>query len=158
MPGFPFPNDLPFSVQNIRNEFDQLLDRVWHGGLNTPPLDGQDWAPCIDVIDEGERYQVRVEVPGLSAEEVEVSVLGNTMIVSGCKQRPIRPSDGKRDLRNECRYGSFSRKFEFPFPVQEDAVSATCRLGVLELTVPKKAEARGRTVPVTSMDERPANQ
>jgi len=150
MAGYFFPGELPFPLQNIRHEFDQLLDRVWHGGINTPPLDGQDWAPCIDAVDDGERYVVRIEVAGLSAEDVEVSVLGSTLMITGCKPRPAKKGEGSRVLRGECRFGSFSRKLELPSAVQDDAVSASCRNGVLELVVPKKAEARGRTIRVNA--------
>jgi len=152
MPSFQFPTELPFSLQDVRGEFDRLLDRVWHVGLNTAPLDGQDWAPCIDVIDEGDHYRVRLEVPGLAGDQIDVSILNNVLIVRGTKPVPPKPAEGHRQLRAECRYGSFSRKYELPSAVNEEGVSAVCRHGVLELTIPKKPEARGRTINVTARD------
>lgn len=151
MPGFQFPSELP-SFNDVRNEFDRLLDRVWHVGLNTAPLDGQDWAPAMDVIDEPERYRVRLEVPGLTGEQVEVSILNNTLIVRGCKAAPQRPTEGQRQLRGECRFGSFGRRYEFPNPVTEDGVTATCKLGVLDITITKRPEPKGRTIPVSVQD------
>ena len=148
MPNIPFPSDLPFSLQNVRKEFDQLLDRVWHVGLTTAPLDGQDWAPSIDVIEEADHFRVRVEVAGMSAEDIDVSILGNVLSIKGCKAPGTAPTNGAHMLRSECRYGSFCRKYELPGKVREDAVSATCKNGVLELAIPKKPEARGRTVKV----------
>jgi HSP20 family protein len=151
MPGFQFPSELP-SFNDVRNEFDRLLDRVWHVGLNTAPLDGQDWAPAMDVIDEGERYRVRLEVPGLTGEQVEVSILNNTLVVRGTKAGPPRPTEGQRQLRGECRFGSFGRRYEFPSPVAEDGVTATCKLGVLDITITKRPEPKGRTIPVSVQD------
>jgi HSP20 family protein len=148
MPNIPFPSELPFSFQDVRNEFDRLLDRVWHVGLNTAPLDGQDWAPCIEVIEHPDRYQVRIEVAGLTAEDIEVSILENVLSARGCKQAPPAPAEGSRRLRAECRYGSFCRKFEFPTRVREDAVEAECRNGVLMISVPKAPENKGRTIKV----------
>jgi len=148
MPNIPFPSDLPFSLQNVRKEFDQLLDRVWHVGLTTAPLDGQDWAPPMDIFEEPDRYRVRVEVPGMGADDIEVSILGNLLTIKGCKATVPALTEEPRMLRSECRYGSFSRKFELPSEVQEDAVSATCKNGVLELAIPKRPETRGRTVKV----------
>ncbi len=152
MASFQFPPELPFSLQDMRNEFDRLLDRVWHVGLNTAPLDGQDWAPCIDVVDEGEQFRVRLEVPGLAGDQIDVSILNNTLMVRGCKPLPPKPAEGQRQLRGECRYGGFSRKYEFPSSVREDGIDAVCKNGVLELTVPKKAEVRGRTIKVNPSD------
>lgn len=150
MPNIPFPSDLPFSLHNVRKEFDQLLDRVWHVGLTTAPLDGQDWAPSMDVFDEPDRYRVRVEVPGMGAEDIEVSILSNALTIKGCKATYIAPGEEPRMLRSECRYGSFKRKYEFPTDVQDEGVAATCKNGVLELLIPKKPEARGRTVKVSA--------
>ena len=152
MPGFQFPTEIPFSFQDVRNEFDRLLDRVWHVGLNTAPLDGQDWAPSIDVVDAGDSYHVRLEVPGMSADQVEVSILSNSLLIRGCKPSPPKPGEGQRQIRAECRYGSFSRKYEFPMPVSEDGIGAACKHGVLDITVPKKPEARGRSIKVTPQE------
>lgn len=149
MANMPFPSDLPFSLQGIRNEFDRLLDRVWHGGLSTAPLDGQDWAPSIDLVEGADAYHLRLEAPGMTAEEIDVSILANVLTVKGCKKPGRAPHEGERTLRAECRYGSFCRRIELPGSVAEDGISATCRLGVLELTLPKKAEATGRTVKVS---------
>jgi HSP20 family protein len=152
MPDVPFPRNIPFSLQDLRDEFDRMLDRVWHVGLSTAPLDGQDWAPCLDVIDEVGSYRVRVEVPGLSAEDVEVSLLDRTLIVKGHKPGGEKPAEPQRYLRRECRYGSFCRRYEMPSLVNNEGIKATCRQGVLEITVPKRPEAQGRKVSVESQD------
>jgi len=148
----PPPRDFPFSVQDIRYEFDKLLDRVWHVGLNTAPLDGQDWAPSIDVIDEADAYRVRVEVPGVGADDVDVSILDDTLMIKGTKPSPITKEDGPRRLRAECRYGEFCRTYALPGPVQDDGVTAACKNGVLDITIPKTPEVIGRKVKVQSED------
>jgi HSP20 family protein len=152
MPDFPFPKNIPFSLQDLRDEFDRMLDRVWHGGLSTAPLDGQDWAPSLDVIEEGSNFQIRLEVPGLKAGDVDVSILDKTLTVKGNKPSPAKPEQPPRYLRRECRYGAFCRRYELPAAVEAEAVKAACRDGVLEITVPKKAEAQGRAVKVESKD------
>ena len=158
MPNISFPRDFPFSIDDMRSEFDRLLDRVWHGGLKTAPLDGQDWAPCIDVNDEGSGYHIRVEIPGLCAEDVEVSILDGVLSIRGNKPHPGKPdtpdTPGEKAgrLRTECRYGGFCRKYEFPLPVEEGGVKAACKYGVLDITVPKVHEAKGRSVVVKSED------
>ncbi|GJQ27093.1 MAG: molecular chaperone [Phycisphaerae bacterium] len=162
MASFPFPSDWPFNVQGVRNEVDRLLDRVWHLGLSTAPLDGQDWAPCLDLFEEADRYIVRAELPGMAAEDVSVEMLGQTLSIRGFKAEPARASEKPgavgagesqaacRKLRGECRYGSFARKIELPGPVSESGVSATCRNGVLDVTIPKAQSSLGKTVKVSA--------
>jgi HSP20 family protein len=148
MPDIPFPRGIPLSVQDLRDEFDRLVDRVWHVGLNTAPLDGQDWAPAMDIVEEADRYRIRVEVPGLAAEDVQVSILDGALTVKGTK-RPVAPAgDEHRYLRKECRFGGFCRRYELPGAVDEDNVTASCKNGVLEMSIPKKPEAQGRAVKV----------
>jgi HSP20 family protein len=152
MPDVPFPRGIPFSIQDLRSEFDRMLDRVWHVGLSTAPLDGHDWAPCIDVIDENSSYRVRVEVPGLTAGDVEVSILDRTLTVKGVKPTNDKPEEPQRFLRKECRYGLFCRTYELPAKVDDGAVKAACKNGVLEIIIPKQPEAQGRSVKVEAQE------
>ncbi|MBN2563489.1 MAG: Hsp20/alpha crystallin family protein [Phycisphaerae bacterium] len=150
MPSIPSPRNFPFSVQDIRNEFDRLLDRVWHVGLTTAPLDGQDWAPSLDVIEEADAYRVCVEIPGVSGADVEVSILKDTLTIKGTKPAPVKTEENQRQLRAECRHGGFCRRYELPGPVRDEGVTATSKNGVLDIRIPKKPEALGRKVDVRS--------
>ena len=98
MPSIPLPREIPFSVQEMREEFDRMLDRVWHGGLSTAPLDGQDWAPRLDVYEHPDHYQVRVEIPGLTADDVQVSI-GHFDLRKSRSSRQ-REHDAQRRLTN----------------------------------------------------------
>jgi len=163
MATFPFPSEWPFNVQGVRSEVDRLLDRVWHLGLSTAPLDGQDWAPSLDLYEEPERYVIRAEVPGMAAEDVSVEILNQTLSIRGFKAEPARPADKStagganegtvtgRKLRGECRYGSFARKTDLPGPVNEAGVSASCRNGVLEVSIPKAQSGMGKSVKVSAV-------
>lgn len=146
----PFPMEFPFSVQDLRDEFDRLVDRVWHGGITTGPLDGQDWAPRMDVCERTDSFLIRIEVPGVSAEEIDVSILKDTLTIRGTKKAPQEVTEGTRRMRNECRYGDFSRKVELPSAVDEGSVSAVCKDGVLFVRVQKVAQSMGKSVKVTS--------
>lgn len=152
MPNIPFAGQIPASLQEARNEFDRLLDRVWHVGLSTAPLDGQDWAPCIDVAEFPDRFEIRAELPGVAADAVDVSILDNALTIKGSKAPPPDAAPGRQAVRGECRYGRFCRTYLLPSPVRDDAVTAACRNGVLEISVPKAESARGRTVKVVSAE------
>jgi HSP20 family protein len=150
MPDFKLTTNLPISVQDLRDEFDRLVDRVWHSGLSTAPLDGQDWAPRMDVYERSDSFLVRLEIPGVNSENVEVSILKSTLTLKGKKGEPQDIGDATRRLRTECRFGSFSRKVDLPVPVNEDNVSATCKDGVLFVRIQKTPEVFGRTVKVSA--------
>lgn len=148
----PFSRDASFSLRDLQSEFDRMIDRFWHAGLSTRPLDGQDWAPPIDVADEPAGYRIRVELPGMTAEQVEVAVVGRTVTIKGTKANPHPAADPRQMLRAECRYGSFRRDVELPGPVQNERVAATCRCGVLEVEVPKTPAAQPQAVRVEARD------
>ena len=148
MMNLPNPRGFPFSLQDLRSEFDQLMDRVWHAGLTTAPLDGQDWAPTLDVVEEADAYRVFVELPGVSTESVDVSILGSVLTIRGTKPPPVAKDENRRVLRTECRHGGFCRKYELPGSVREAGVAATCRNGILEIVVPKTPEVMGSKVKI----------
>lgn len=149
MPMLPNPRGFPISsLQDLRSEFDQLLDRVWHAGLTTAPLDGQDWAPTLDVMEAPEGYHIFVELPGVPADSVDVSVLNNTLTIRGTKPPPVKTAEKHRMLRTECRHGAFCRKYELPGPVRAEDVSASCRQGILEIVIPKSPEVVGSKVKI----------
>ncbi|MCK6456428.1 MAG: Hsp20/alpha crystallin family protein [Phycisphaerae bacterium] len=149
----PFSRDRALSLRDLQNEFDQILERLWHGGLSTPPLDGQDWAPHVDVVDEPLRYVVRVEVPGLTGRDVEVSMLERVLTIKGVKPATRKPGEDRRYLRAECRFGSFQRRIDLPDAVDVERITAQCANGVLEVEIPKKSGAAPRTVKVAVPDE-----
>lgn len=148
IPFNPLSGDLPASLQELRGEFDRWLDRLWHGGLSTAPLDGQDWAPAMDVIDQNGAYLIRIEAPGVSAADVEVTLHENVLTIKGNKPSPLPQGKPPKTLRCECRYGSFARRFPLPAAVTEDQIKATCKDGVLTIEVPKVPEPKGRTVKI----------
>ena len=60
----PSRKDLPASLSDLQAEMNNLIERLWHTGLTTRPLDGQEWAPSVDVLEEPDRFVVKAEVPG----------------------------------------------------------------------------------------------
>lgn len=150
MADFRLTTNLPISVQDLRDEFDRLVDRVWHSGLSTAPLDGQDWAPRMDLYERSDSYLVRLEIPGVNSDDVEVSILKSTLTLKGRKVEPQDVGEATRRLRTECRFGSFCRKVDLAAPVNEDTVSATCKDGILFVRIQKTQEAYGRTVKVSA--------
>lgn len=140
--------DAGVSLSDLQHELNNLLSRLWHGGLVTKPFDGQDWAPRLDLIEEPGRYVIRAEVPGVHPEDIEVSVLGGTVTLRGHKPPPDLPPETARLVFGETQHGSFHRQVSLPQEVDADRVGATGADGVLTLTLPKAGPCRGKPVSV----------
>lgn len=135
-------------LTNLQDEMNRVFDRVWHVGVSTPPLDGQKWAPPIDMYEFDDRYVLVAEVPGVDAADIELSQLGESLTIRGAKKRPAVASDAINTLRTECRHGSFSRTIELPPGAAKDRTNARCAAGMLEVTVYKLETNKPRTIKV----------
>jgi len=101
-----------------------------------------DWAPAVDVLDEGEAYRILVDVPGVNPEDLELQEEGRTITIAGVR----REAEGRYVVRTRPQ-GYFRRVFTLPEPIVDGAAEAGLKQGVLEIRIPK---ARGRAVPVES--------
>ena len=149
MARLPFGKEIPQSLGDVQDEINRLFDRLWHGGVVTGPLDGQDWAPAIDVAEEADRFVVTAELPGLETAGVDVAISGDSLTIKGEKTSQRNEDDGRTYLRSERRYGMFSRTVPLPTTVDAEKVTARCQHGVLEIVLPKKEEARAKSITVT---------
>jgi HSP20 family protein len=105
----------------------------------------------LRVEDDG--YRARLELPGTSREEVEVSIAGRSLTVSGERPR-FEPPEGAHLLRRERPSGKFSLTIRLPAEVDPLGVVAKMREGVLDIRLPKPSP-RGRSIEVESAEERP---
>ncbi len=90
-----------------------------------------------DVIEDDRRVVVRVEVPGMSREDLDLQVVGDTLVVSGEKRYESDDIRGQWRVR-QCAYGAFRRVIPLPVAVRADDARATCRDGVLRVELPKR--------------------
>lgn len=130
---------------NPWREFDELFTRL--AGPTGETLARSDWLPPVDITETEKAYLIDLELPAVPAEAVEVSVKDGVLTVSGERNSENRSDDGKRH-RVERRWGKFSRSFRLPENVDEDAIEARSRDGVLYLTVAKKEKAQPRRIEV----------
>ena len=148
----PLGKELPLSLGDLQNEMNRVFDRFWHGGVSTGPLDGNAWAPPFDVLDEDDRVVVLAEVPGMKADEIEVSYQDECLTLSGQRSSPWPEDAPKKLLRHERRYGAFSRTIELGVEINPDEITATVRHGVMTVTLPKVEPNRGKTIRVDVVD------
>ena len=107
------------------------------------------WSPDIEILEKGDKFVVNVELPGVEEDEVDVSVTGNMITISGEKQAE---SEAKKKgyYYTERYYGSFSRWIAVPTTVDASKVEANYDKGILEITLPKAAEAKANKIKVAT--------
>lgn len=109
-------------------------------GLDRPFVGYKAW-PTIDIAEEEDAIIVRAEVPGCKAEDVDISVYGNTLTISGEKKLSEEKKE-KGYYHMESSYGSFRRELTLPTDVDRDKVDAVCKDGVLSIKLPKAEKAK----------------
>jgi HSP20 family protein len=105
------------------------------------------WAPACDVFEDPESVKIIAEVPGVSPEDVKLSMEGNVLTIRGEKKQRAEEQT-ERVHRYERSYGWFERAFALPNTVDPDRIEATVDQGVLTVVLPKAERARPREIPV----------
>jgi len=106
-----------------------------------------DWAPAVDIEETDGEYLIKAELPDVRKEEVKVQVLEGVLSIEG-ERKQEKEEKGKRYHKVERAYGKFVRQFTLPTEVAADKVKAEFKEGMLNVPLPKTAEAKPRTVDV----------
>lgn len=133
------------AMDELRREMSSLLVEPSRRYESNFAENWQTW-PNTCLRDEGEAFVVRAEVPGLSEKDIDVTVTGDTLSLHG--ERKADVPEGYTAHRKERSNFTFSRSFVLPTKVDAEKASATVKNGVLELTLPKAAEAQPRKIAV----------
>lgn len=133
---------------NLRNGMEQILGGLARRGTRDPDAESEGWGPAIDAwvpaIDALSRdgnLVIQTELPGMKQEDVEITLSGPVLTISGERKAENEEQDGNYYVK-ECRYGAFSRSLALPEDVDESRVSARFGNGVLEVTVAGAAAAQ----------------
>jgi HSP20 family protein len=123
-------------LSSLQNE----LERLFEGQAA--------WVPALDVQEDKDSFRVRVELPGLKREDIEVSLDDGAVVISG--ERKVETlTEGTEVHRQERYYGKFSRALTLSSAITEDKVTAAYKDGILTVTLPKAEEAKPKTVTVS---------
>jgi HSP20 family protein len=134
----------PFTA--FRYEMDRLFDDFFGRGFGLSQFEGGSvgrfgaFNPQVDVTENDKEVKVIAELPGLTEQDVEVSLSNDVLTISGEKKHE-KEDKGENYYRMERSYGSFQRAIPLPVEVQSDKVEATFKNGVLTVTLPKSPQA-----------------
>jgi HSP20 family protein len=106
-------------------------------------------SPAFDVKETKESYEFKADVPGIQEKDLEVSMTGNRLTVSG-KREAEKEDKSDRYYTYERSYGSFTRSFALPDGADADKVRASLEKGVLSISIPKKPEMQAKKIAVKS--------
>jgi len=154
------PAASPQGITRLRSELERLFDRFFgpewgsfsglgRGMLSALPSPQSGWMPSVDVTDSEREFTVRAELPGLDAKDIDVSVSGNRLVLSGEKKEE-HEEKGKAFFRSERRYGTFRRAIPLPAGADPDRIRAEYDQGVLVVHVEKSEAVRPKRIEVSS--------
>lgn len=131
--------------ENLYAEMDRLAQSVF-GGLKGEGV----WVPEADIIEADSAYIVEVELPGVWHKDVDVSLNGNELVVSGEVKERKREGLFRRRTR---KVGEFEFRATLPGPLRVDEVEASLAYGVLRVYVPKAESSKTRKIPVSESSD-----
>lgn len=132
----------PRNVPGLRNE----IDRLFADFFERPSGDFGRFTPPADLYETDEAYELEMELPGFSRDDVQVTIEQGMLTISG--RRTVERAEDENYHLRERSVGRFSRGFSLPASIEADRVEARFDEGLLRVTLPKAAEARTRKIEV----------
>jgi len=122
-----------------------LLPAIWR----RTPVEEMGWAPAIEMFEKDDKFMVKAELPGMKEEDIDVSVVGDTLTIKGERKAE---SEVKEEDYYCCErsYGSFTRSITLPSSVDAKNIEASYENGVLEVSLPKAAEVKPKKITVSA--------
>lgn len=141
----PF-KDLSRELGTLHQEMDELFRRTFGLGRETPEGTALMTLPLNTFVKDGV-FHVLAEVPGVERKDLDVTIDGHTLTIRG-ERKLARETKEQDYLLREWRAGAFLRRLTLPEGVDGDKIHATCKEGILEITMPTTATAGGRKVAI----------
>lgn len=139
----------PFQeINTLRREMDRLFDGLTlDSNAVFPNGFGNGLTPAIEVHELPEAIELKAEIPGLDAKDLDIQVSAEAVSITGERKSETKTEE-KGVIRSEFRYGKFSRVIPLPARVQNDKVQAEYKDGILMLTLPKMEVEKNKVVKV----------
>jgi len=147
MPGRPIGQEFMSEFERLRNQMLDLFDSrdTAARGLG---LSRTGVFPPLNISEDADNLYVTAELPGITANELNLSVENEKLILRGERKIPEKNRQVNYH-RREREAGNFRRVITLPVKIDADKVSAVARDGVLDITLPKTAEAKPREIPIS---------
>lgn len=138
----------PSDFFGVQRDINRLFDNFFRGGTQDDGSYGMSyWTPAVDIAEQDNEYVVKVELPGVSKEDVKITLESNILTIRGEKKQEKNSKEDNYH-RMERTYGSFQRSFTLPTTVKNDKIDAVYKEGILTVTLPKAEEAKPKQIEV----------
>ena len=138
----------PFrDMVTAQRDFDRIFREAFSPQFGDTELSTRAWAPAVDIYETDNDIVLKAELPGVDPKDVEVRVEDNTLYLKGVRnyEKEVKEQNYHRIERS---YGSFARSFSLPNSIDAEKVKAEYKDGLLTLTMPKREEAKPKTIKI----------
>jgi HSP20 family protein len=138
----------PFrEMSTLQDRMNRLFGEVWARDRREDESVTGNWTPSVDVKETKDALQILTELAGIDPKDVEVTVENGILTLKGSRNFE-KAVEGESYHRVERAYGSFERSFTLPTNVDPDRIQATYKHGVLQLALPKREEAKPKSIAI----------
>lgn len=132
---------------DMYNKINRLFEHDLLGEDREQSMATNCWVPATDIYETKDDYVFKVELPGITKEDIKVEVNGDNLVIKGERKEE---KDVKQDQyhRTERICGSFMRNFQLPKNADGQKLSASMKDGILELRLPKREESKPKAIPI----------
>ena len=131
----------------FHDEVKHVFGRFLSDDATDPSAVPSEWTPRVDVKEEDKRFVILADIPGVDPKDIDVSMDKGVLTIRGERKSESVEANGK-STRVERFYGAFHRSFALPDSADAEGISASGKHGVLEISIPKKAETTPRRISV----------
>ena len=134
------------TLRDLQREVDSIFDQFFDRDRDEEGTSAV-WAPRTDLAETDDAYTLRVDVPGMTKEDISINLQNNTLTISG-ERLNERMEESEEYVRVERAFGNFHRTFTLPDAVDQENIEATYENGVLTINIPKTAKSTRRQIEI----------
>ena len=139
-------------LNSLQSEMNRLFSTVFDTPSNGPGAVMRRWMPAMDLVESGDHFVLRADLPGMGEDDVSIEFEDGTLTISG--ERKAEHEEQEEGFhRVERSFGAFSRSLTLPQGIDPDAVTAGFDRGVLEVRIPKPAQRKPRRIEIARAAE-----
>lgn len=132
----------------LQDEIKQVFDKFFNEDADASSVVTSQWMPRVDIKEEGDRFLIQADLPGVDPNEIEVQMDKGILSIKG-ERKTESVTEGDRYSRVERAHGVFYRRFALPDSANPEGITATGKHGVLEISIPKRPETTPRRIQVS---------
>jgi HSP20 family protein len=140
-----------FGMAPLTDRIERMMEGLMRGWM-TADQDESVFMPRFDLVEDEEKFEFSVELPGLEAKDVEISFKDNGLLIKG-ERRAEKKENAQTSHYIERSYGLFERFVPIRAEIDQDRIHASFKNGVLHITVPKSEQAKSKVKKISIEDE-----